>query len=159
VQLSGIISEVQRRIAKSSGLPMATFTLSDMDAKIRCVVFTKSYPEVQHMLVEDQIVAIKGRLNERDDEVNVIIDRMKVLDIQDGQIPVLITARAEQLSQPEIVYELKRIIQEFPGERPVRVAMVGETTQTFAMPGCTVTADVAFCSEVKALLGGLSITV
>ena len=46
---------------------MATFTLEDIDASIEVTVFAKVLAEFGHLLDNDQIVTVSGRLNKRDD--------------------------------------------------------------------------------------------
>lgn len=159
VHVSGMVSDVQRRLTKKNDT-MATFVLEDLDGTFRCVAFPKTYQIVAGILADDAIVSIKGRLNRRDEtEINIIVDRILLLNLQDGSIPVVLTI-LEQRANAELMDELKKALRRHPGDRPTRIMLerVDGTRQQFALPGFTVQPGVAFLSEVKGLLGRGSIS-
>lgn len=72
VTILGIISGVTRKITKDDKT-MAFFKLEDMDGTIEVVVFAKIYEQCASLLVEDNVVLVRGRLSVREDEKTKII--------------------------------------------------------------------------------------
>lgn len=152
VHISGIITGYAVLMAKSG--PMATFELEDIDTSIRCVVFPKTYQLLGGALGNDMIVSIKGRLSEYDGDANIMVDRVLVLNLQDGEIPVVLRIPQPRITEP-LVAQLKLILQRHPGERPTRIEVEtpsGKKTQ-YALPGFPVLPGVEFRTEIKELLG------
>lgn len=154
VHVAGMITDAVRRLTKKNE-QMATFVLEDLGGTFRCVVFPKTYQSFAQDIANDTIVSIKGRLNQRDgDEVNIMVDKVRSLHLDDGDIPVLLTV-LEQRANAQLMSDLKAILARFPGDRPARVVLekVDGTRQQYALPGYNVQPGVDFQSEMKALLG------
>jgi len=62
VRIGGMLTSVHKRISKK-GRNFATFTLEDLTDKVNGVIFSSAYDEYVHMLADDEIVVIKGRLD------------------------------------------------------------------------------------------------
>lgn len=153
VHLSGIITGLALRPTKAGDI-MATFDLEDFDTTVRCVVFPKTYQIFGQELASDRVVSIKGRLSEYDGQANVMVDRMLVLNLENGDIPVVIRVALSRLND-ELIAELKRILQHHPGERTARLQLehADGRLSTHSLPGFTVLPGVEFQTEIKGLLG------
>jgi len=153
VQLAGLLGDVVRRVTKK-GDAMATARIEDLDNSYPLVIFPQGYSEFGHVLKNDAVVSIKGRVNDRDGEINVIVDRIKVLDLQDGQIPMVLQIPSGHVTE-QVVNALKATLHRHPGERPVQILLDPGTTSAamYALPGFRVSGSVAMLSELKALLG------
>jgi len=53
--------------------------IADLTGDIEAVVFPKTYAEFKDILVQEQCVAIKGKFSKRNDELSIIIDKVKKL--------------------------------------------------------------------------------
>jgi DNA polymerase-3 subunit alpha len=158
VHVSGIITNYNVRMAKTGA--MATFDVEDIDTTLRCVVFPKTYQILGGAIGNDMIVSLKGRLSEYEGEANIMVDRVLVLNLQDGEIPVVLKIAQHRINE-DLVTELKRILQRHPGERPARIQtedMAGKKTM-YALPGFNVLPGVEFQTEIKELLGKASVQV
>ena len=71
VTLAGILSAVNRRVTRA-GQPWAQAVLEDLDGSIEVMFFPQTYAQVALRIVDDAIVAIKGRTDVRDDTVKLI---------------------------------------------------------------------------------------
>ena len=69
--LAGILSSVNRRVTKA-GAPWAQAQLEDLEGSIEVMFFPQTYANVAINVVEDGIVAVKGRTDARDDTVKLI---------------------------------------------------------------------------------------
>ena len=66
---SGMITSVQRKVAKTSGNAYARIELEDRTGSMEVMFFGKVYAPIASLLAEDLIVTIKGRLQRRDDAI------------------------------------------------------------------------------------------
>jgi DNA polymerase-3 subunit alpha len=65
VRIAGLVTAVRRTMTKAQA-QMLIATVEDMSGSIECVVFPKSYAQLQGFFVEDEIVTINGRLRLRE---------------------------------------------------------------------------------------------
>ena len=65
VRIAGLVTAVRRTLTKAQA-QMLIATVEDMSGSIECVVFPKSYAQLQGAFVEDAIVTINGRLRLRE---------------------------------------------------------------------------------------------
>jgi DNA polymerase-3 subunit alpha len=65
VRIAGLVTGVRRTMTKAQA-QMLIATVEDMSGSIECVVFPKSYAQLQAAFVEDEIVTINGRLRLRE---------------------------------------------------------------------------------------------
>ena len=65
VRIAGLVTAVRRTMTKAQA-QMLIATVEDMSGAIECIVFPKSYPQLQATFVEDEIVTINGRLRLRE---------------------------------------------------------------------------------------------
>jgi len=65
VRIAGLVTAVRRTMTKAQA-QMLIATVEDMSGSIECVVFPKSYAQLQSFFIEDEIVTINGRLRLRE---------------------------------------------------------------------------------------------
>ncbi len=65
VRIAGLVTAVRRTMTKAQA-QMLIATVEDMSGSIECVVFPKSYAQLQGFFIEDEIVTINGRLRLRE---------------------------------------------------------------------------------------------
>ncbi|MCY6483285.1 DNA polymerase III subunit alpha [Clostridium aestuarii] len=67
VIIGGIISEVTRKITKNNSM-MAFIRLEDLYGSMEVIIFPKTLEKFNDLILEDEIVLIKGRITKREDE-------------------------------------------------------------------------------------------
>lgn len=72
VTVAGIVSSVNVKVTRNSQM-MAFMEIEDLTGTAEVIVFPKTYDSVSHLLREDAIMAVKGRLQMREDEETKII--------------------------------------------------------------------------------------
>lgn len=77
--IAGIIEECKEIYTKAKNEKMAFLRIADLTGSIECVVFPRSFEEFKKLCMVDQLVMIKGKLSERNDERSIIIDKMRAL--------------------------------------------------------------------------------
>ncbi|MCB9434506.1 MAG: DNA polymerase III subunit alpha [Ardenticatenaceae bacterium] len=76
VKLAGMISQL-RTLTTKKGDPMAFGTLEDLDHKIEVVFFPRTWREVRNEVQVDQVMLVTGKVQTKDDQANIIVDRVQ----------------------------------------------------------------------------------
>jgi len=128
VMTGGVITGLAKKYTKK-GDQMAVFVLEDLDSSIEATVFPKTLTDFAHLLTDDAIVAIRGRIDRRDDaRVGIMVTKVEVLEhLGHGARAVTLKLPAAAINESAIA-RLKGILVEFPGEVPVFVDMGGDVT-------------------------------
>jgi DNA polymerase-3 subunit alpha len=147
--VGGVVTATNRKYTKKGDL-MATFVLEDLDSSIEVWVFPRTMTDVAHLLVDDSIVCVKGRLDQRDDEPKLICMEMKRPQLQIGAEPLHLAVPIEALTAAR-VESLKKLLGEHPGESPVLVHVGTKCIRLDATWGVGVTAGLL--GELRVLLG------
>jgi DNA polymerase-3 subunit alpha len=122
VVVGGVITNLARKFTKK-GDQMAVFLLEDLDASIEVTIFPRTLAEQGHKLEDDLIVAVKGRLDRRDESrFGLIGQTVTVLSgLTDGPAaPLRLRLPSSSLDELKI-QRLKRILREHPGDSVVMV--------------------------------------
>ena len=122
VVVGGVITNLARKFTKK-GDQMAVFLLEDLDASIEVTIFPRTLAEQGHKLEDDLIVAVKGRLDRRDESrYGLIGQTVTVLSgLSDGPAaPLRLRLPSAALDELKI-QRLKRILREHPGDSVVMV--------------------------------------
>ena len=85
VVTAGMIETVRELLTKK-GDRMAFIQLSDKNDTIEMTAFPETFQQIKEQLVSGNCVAVKGRLNIRNDEPTILIERLKSLAPQNTQI-------------------------------------------------------------------------
>ncbi|WP_329051572.1 DNA polymerase III subunit alpha [Streptomyces violaceus] len=154
VRLSGLITGVQRKVTKQ-GNAWAVVHLTDRDGGIEVLFFPAAYQFVQHALTEDDVVSVRGRIEDRDGTLSLFGRELAVLDVslaeQDGSPPVHLALPAHRITR-QSVDELKRILTDHPGGTPVRLRVRG-TRRTTVYALHTTVDPTTVASDVKGTFG------
>ncbi|MCZ7672273.1 MAG: OB-fold nucleic acid binding domain-containing protein [Chloroflexi bacterium] len=76
VKVAGMISQL-RTLTTKKGDPMAFATLEDLDSKIDVVFFPRIWKECRQMVQVDQVMLLTGKVQDKNDNVNIIVDRVQ----------------------------------------------------------------------------------
>ncbi|MFJ1542312.1 DNA polymerase III subunit alpha [Micromonospora chalcea] len=156
VVIAGLIASVERRITKA-GKSWAIATIEDLTGSVQALFFPNAYELVSTELVPDRIVAVRGRINQRENETTVSASDLKVLELSERDLmdnPPLVIAMDIHRVSPHLVDELKRVLTTYPGKSPVHVRLRNGTRQILLdLTGCRVERGVNLQGELKALLG------
>ncbi len=118
-RVGGVVTTLVRKYTKRGEL-MATFTLEDLEASLDVWVFPRTMQEVGHLLADDAIVCVKGRLDLRDDEPKLICMELRRPElILDGAEPPLHVVLPIHALSDDAVLRLKQVLGDHRGEAPV----------------------------------------
>jgi len=147
--VGGVVTGLNRRYTKRGEL-MATFTLEDLDSSVEVWVFPKTMADVGHLLADDTVVCVKGRLDLRDDEPKLICMEVKRPELTAGAEPLHLDLPLAALSE-ERVEQLKKLLGEHPGESPVFLHVGSKCIALDSTWGVDVTTGLL--AELRVLLG------
>lgn len=124
LMLGGVITNFARKYTKR-GDQMAVFVLEDLESSIEVTVFPKTLTEYGHILADDVIVAVRGRVDRRDDSrVGFMAQKLEVIEnlTMTGPRTVRMKLSASAVDE-DMIERLKAILTEFPGDAPVILDM------------------------------------
>lgn len=153
VQIAGLVTTVQHRIARNSGNPYAILNVEDFGGEITVMFLGKTYAEYQNELVGDQIAVIRGRAQNRDDGVTITAQGIAIPQLAVGDNRPLTLTVVDTRATEEVVAQLDELLRRHPGESEVRLHLHTETAvRKFELPH-RVQLGSAIYSELAAILG------
>ena len=152
--LGGIVTGLSRKYTKRGDL-MATFVLEDLGAALDVMVFPKTMAEHGHLLENDAIVCVRGRLDRRDDQPKIVAMEVTRPEIDlDGAPPVRLRLPLTKISDDR-VDNLRELLRRHPGDSPVFVHLERpeRTTVLRLADDFRVDATNGLFAELRILLG------
>ncbi|MEZ5204849.1 MAG: DNA polymerase III subunit alpha [Acidimicrobiales bacterium] len=148
--IGGVVTGLQRKWTKKGDL-MAVFTLEDLQTSIEVMVFPKSMADIGHLLADDAVLIVKGRVDKRDDTPKFIAMGVEVFEgVSDGAPPLYLKISPHRVDA-RLVDELKGTLTRFPGEARV-ILHLGEQKLRLSEEFC-VSTDGGLIGELRVLLG------
>jgi DNA polymerase-3 subunit alpha len=126
--------------------------LEDLQATVEVMVFPKTMQNYGHLLEDDAVVIVRGRVDARDDQPKLMAMELERFEpVIDGAPPVHVNLRPAALSD-ELLSALKGLLGEHPGESQVFLH-IGDR-QILRLPeDFTVSASAGLLAELRELLG------
>jgi DNA polymerase-3 subunit alpha len=116
--VGGVVTALSRRYTRRGEL-MATFTLEDLEASVDVWVFPRTMQEVGHLLADDAVVCVRGRLDLRDEEPKLVCMELRRPELASGRTePLHLDLPVNALSD-ERVDRLRQLLADHPGPSPV----------------------------------------
>jgi DNA polymerase-3 subunit alpha len=125
ITTGGVVTALARRYTRRGEL-MATFVLEDLEAAIEVMVFPKTMLEYGGLLEQDAIVAVRGRLDLREDQPKLICRDVRRLELSapGNDPPVEVVLPLNRLTD-SLVRQIRELVSEHPGTCAVHLR-VGE---------------------------------
>jgi DNA polymerase-3 subunit alpha len=123
VAVGGVVSGLVKKWTKKGEL-MAVLVLEDLSSSIETMVFPRTFTDYGHLLEDDRIVILRGRVSRRDEDPKLMVSQVEVVDAAAlaSEKPVTITVRPDQLSDAAVA-DLKACISDHPGRTPIVIDM------------------------------------
>ena len=152
--VGGIVTSLAQKYTRR-GDYMATFVLEDLAGVLEVMVFPRTMTDFGHVLEDDAIVVVKGRVDLRDDTPKLVAMEVIRPEIAiDGGLPVRIKVKLHVLTD-EKAARLKDVLAEHPGDSPVFVHLEAPEKTTVLRLGDEVLVDAGngLFAELRVLLG------
>lgn len=152
--VSGLITSVQRKITKR-GDPWATITLEDLDGAIEVLLFPSAYTLASTLLVEDQVVRIKGQLSRDKDQPELRAQEVTAPDLNQGPTGPVVISLPSTRCTPPVVAQLRDVLGTHPGMTEVQLRLLTRSsTKVLRLDdNLRVSPSPALFADLKQLLG------
>src|SRR5262249_13930778 len=75
VAIAGLVVAI-RPITTKKGDTMAVLTIEDMQGNIDCVLFPRTWSDHKHMIGEDRLIIVRGKVDTSRGDVQIIVDNV-----------------------------------------------------------------------------------
>jgi len=119
VTLGGVVTGLVKKWTRKGDL-MGVFVLEDLTDSTEVMVFPRTFADYGHLLEDDRIVILRGRVDKRDETAKIIAQGVQVFEpeLAGSSPPLRLSIRPEQLS--EIILEkLQVVLKDNPGDSSV----------------------------------------
>jgi len=123
VTLAGVISRCKLVVTKKSNSKMAFVTLEDDTGTIDCVVFPKLYAENPLLWVEDSALIIKGKVDNREDSLQIVVDSGTIIDTTKTPADMIHEVFIKSGTSKEVMQKVSELLKSNPGEHEIIVAI------------------------------------
>ena len=156
--VGGVVTNLQRKYTRNQDL-MAVFELEDLEGSIEVMVFPRSMLKFGHLLRDDAVVVVKGRLKVNDDERQMICNEVEIFETRQRNGAVTIKLGASALEQPKLD-ALKEVILHHPGDSDVLIEFedLGQKKTVRLSEKYGVDPASPLMGELRVLLGGGAFT-
>ncbi len=153
VTIGGLITSITRKVSRQ-GASWAVVTIEDLEGSLEVLFFANTYNQYALSLIEDRIVAIRGRVDRRDDAaLRFTALEMSALDISVGPIGPFIISLPITSCTPPIVERMKEILRSHPGKREVHLELQENGSSTIMKVDALVTSSPSLSADLKSILG------
>jgi DNA polymerase-3 subunit alpha len=122
VVILGVLVSKIRRITTRKGDMMAFLTVEDKSGSTDVVVFPGVYKEMKKLLKEGKPILIAGRINVRNDEKSIILNKAKYVDEEKhGSNFKGVVFRIRPTHKKEEIKKLREFISSSEGDTPVKI--------------------------------------
>ncbi|WP_213818775.1 DNA polymerase III subunit alpha [Garciella nitratireducens] len=130
VIIGGMVAQRKKKITKNNHM-MAFLTLEDLFGTMEVIVFPKIYKRFSHLLEEENIVFVQGKLNIKEEEEAVIIAE-KIFPLINVNMKKLYIKISKDLDYKVFEESIKPILQRYSGDIPVIVYFESNKQKTVA---------------------------
>ncbi|MFL5962283.1 MAG: DNA polymerase III subunit alpha [Gaiellaceae bacterium] len=153
ITIGGIVSSL-RHMTTKRGDAMVFLRIEDVTGGIETVVFNTIYDKARELCVTDRILIVKGRIDRKEGETKLVALELAAFEAvpEKGEVRLKIDATRAAAGT---IRELRRLIEDFPGESLVYADLKmsdGQKVLAFG-PNYKVAPAPDFYAEVKMLLG------
>jgi DNA polymerase III subunit alpha len=169
VRVGGIVISVTRRFSRK-GEPYVVFRLEDLAGGVQVVGFPSVYEHASELIAPDRIVLVRGRIDLRGRELQIVASEVKELDASrpaapspsaaggdpstNGSDPLLLSVPTAECTNG-LVTRLKQTLAAHPGETAVVLRLESDerTTTLRLSDGYRVEPNGGLLAELRTLLG------
>jgi DNA polymerase-3 subunit alpha len=180
VRIGGIVTTAARRFSRK-GEPYVVFRLEDLAGGVQIVGFPSVYEQASDLIAPDRIVLVRGRIDLRGRELQVVAADVRELDERaavpaptpdqrsaaqgpgapgsNGSDPLLLSVPTAECTNG-LVSQLKQTLASHPGETAVVLRLESEDrSKTLRLSeGYRVEPSAGLLAELRSLLGANGVT-
>lgn len=152
---AAVVVEEIKTIRTKRGDPMAFLTFIDENSEMEAVIFPDVFRDVKRWLVEEMLVFIEGRIEDRNGKQQWIIESITPFDSESlqGATQQRLFLKIEERESDSITRSIKVISKRYPGEVPI-ILYYAVRKETFKLAhDYSVSANRESIEQFKELLG------
>lgn len=150
VEIGGLISEIKLKQSRNNSM-MAFVTLEDLYDKVEVIVFPTIYKRFAHLIVENGIVAIQGRVSAKEDEKpKIVCDAIRNLD---KKIKYKLMLTISKKNEKSIENQLAPILKKYGGDTPVYLYIESKGAKLLADKKLWIKIESGLIDELSRILG------
>lgn len=124
ISVAAIIKSARTVVTKTKQQEMAFLALTDESGEVEAVVFPKTYAECKAILIPNSVVIVKGKVEEREDRLSLIVDAISLVS---DTAPTAVTAQTADTNTIRVPHgtskatllSLNKLLQENRGDDQV----------------------------------------
>ncbi len=120
VSIAGIIASLRIVNTKKNNSRMAFANLEDEFGKVNIVIFPKLFKETSNLWKDDQAVFITGRVDDRNDELSIIVEKVEELS-KKNSIPPSATLEIPRGTDKKIMLKISQLLKLNPGNQTISI--------------------------------------
>lgn len=124
VKVGGVLTGLEKRFTKNGDTYMRA-TLEDLTGSVSCVFWQSTYRVAHEILDEDSVLVVDGRVEVRDEAVNLTVDKVSAPDLAEVRGTPLLVRFGPGQCTPPAVDRLRTILGHHRGYVPVHVLVDG----------------------------------
>lgn len=128
VSVAGIVNKLGKKFTRKGEL-MFIVELEDLEASCEVIVFPAVAEKAGDLVALDRVLKIRGRVDHKDDAPKLVALEVAEPDYAVLDNPVRIRVEAARCT-PDLVADLKSVLQEYPGPKPVFLHLVADERET-----------------------------
>jgi DNA polymerase-3 subunit alpha len=152
LNVGGVVTNLSKKWTRKGDL-MAVFELEDLEGSVEVMVFPRTMTEHGHLLADDSVVVIRGRVDGRDDLSKLICMDIEVFDTDGiGEASPLRVQLPDHGLRVDTADALKDLLSDHPGDSEVFLHL--GATKVLRLPDqfCVDTSN-GLVGELRMLLG------
>ncbi len=128
VAIAGIVHKIGKKFTRKGEL-MFILEVEDLEASCEVIVFPQTAEKSGDLVAVDKVVVIKGRVDHKDDHPKLVALDLSEPDYKVLDNPLRLRVPAPDCT-PELVAELKSVLLDYPGTRPVFLHLLSDERET-----------------------------
>ena len=156
ITIAGVISTLVKKWTRKGDL-MGVFTLEDLSESTEVMVFPRTFADYGHLLEDDRIIVLRGRVDKRDDTAKIIAQGIQIFEpeLLGSSTPLRLSIRPENLSDAMLT-DIKALLHNNPGDSHVFIHLSDKKVISLS-DKYSANIDEGLIPELRILLGEDSI--
>ena len=157
VTVAGIVHKVGKKFTRKGEL-MLILEVEDLEAGCEVIVFPAVAEKAGDLIAVDRVICIRGRVDRKDDTPKLAALEVTEPDLGVMDAPIRLRIPAVDCT-PQLVGELKYVLKEYPGTRPVFLHLLSGERETVLRLGSEFRVDPAngCVDRLRLLLGAKAV--
>ncbi|KKT29233.1 MAG: polymerase III, alpha subunit protein [Candidatus Collierbacteria bacterium GW2011_GWC2_44_18] len=123
VTLAGVVSREKLVNTKKNNSKMAFVTLQDDTGTIDCIIFPKLYAENPELWHEDSALIVRGKVDNREDKLQVVVDSGTVIDTSKTPRDMIHEIFIKSGTPKHVMQQVSNLLKAYPGDHEIVVAI------------------------------------